>query len=278
MFIRLFLVSLILIICKTNSNSQGRDNIWLMGYDTNSSPPWGALSIDFNSGSPVIDTSYREMELNNTHSNISDTLGNLLFYTNGVYIADASHDTMLNGSGLNPSQYTTSLYNNGLNIGQGNIIIPLPGSQELFYMFHLTVDTSTISKYLYLSIIDMNLNFGLGEIIVKNQIVLNDNLNRGKINAVRHANGRDWWVICHKLNTNSFYKLLITPIGIDTIITQNIGIVRPNDGGWAVFSKDGSKYAYHWTEHGAELFDFDRCTGLFSNSLLLNNGGRVNGW
>ena len=33
-------------------------------------------------------------------SSISDSNGNLLFYTNGIYIANANHDTMMNGNGF----------------------------------------------------------------------------------------------------------------------------------------------------------------------------------
>ncbi|MBL0072630.1 MAG: hypothetical protein IPP34_12865 [Bacteroidetes bacterium] len=39
--------------------------------------------------------------------------GNILFYTNGIYISDATGDTMQNGSGPNPSVYT-SWYPDGL--------------------------------------------------------------------------------------------------------------------------------------------------------------------
>ena len=147
---------------------------------------------------------------------------------------------MLNGSGLNPSTYTSN-HLDGLTLGQANVIIPLPNSDSIYYLFHHTIDSFGISKYLYLSVIDMSMNNGLGELAIKNQIVVSDLMNYGKINAIKHGNGRDWWIVLHKINTNTFIKLLITPNGISNITTQNIGIVRPPDGGWAVFSKDGSK-------------------------------------
>jgi hypothetical protein len=104
----------------------------------------------------------------------------------------------------------------------------------------------------------------LGGVVSKNASILDDELNLGHLTAVRHANGRDWWAFCHKLNTSTFYRYLITPTGITLDGTQSIGILRPPDSGQVCFSPDGSKFAYYWRDHGLEVFQFDRCTGLFS--------------
>ncbi|MBL0074056.1 MAG: hypothetical protein IPP34_20565 [Bacteroidetes bacterium] len=53
-----------------------------------------------------------------------------------------------------------------------------------------------------MSIVDLDLNGGLGSVILKNYPIISDTLNCGKITATRHANGRDWWVVCHRVNTN----------------------------------------------------------------------------
>ncbi|MEO7081352.1 MAG: T9SS type A sorting domain-containing protein, partial [Flavobacteriales bacterium] len=50
--------------------------------------------------------------------------------------------------------------------------------------------------------------------------------------------------------------------------TQAIGEVRSSDAGQVCFSPDGSRFAYYWPgPRGLEIFDFDRCTGLFSNPV-----------
>ncbi|MCB0849322.1 MAG: hypothetical protein KDC20_06170, partial [Bacteroidetes bacterium] len=61
--------------------------------------------------------------------NISDVSGNMLFYTNGYYIADATNDTMQNGSGLNPGAYANA-FSDGFMIPQGALIIPKPLSSS----------------------------------------------------------------------------------------------------------------------------------------------------
>ena len=48
------------------------------------------------------------MEFYATNAVMSDKSGNLLFYTNGVYIANVNNDTMLNGAGLNPGPFTNN--------------------------------------------------------------------------------------------------------------------------------------------------------------------------
>ncbi|MBK6642327.1 MAG: hypothetical protein IPG39_14430 [Bacteroidetes bacterium] len=99
-----------------------------MGYGGNQvSPPFGGIDMDFITGTPVISYVTRSMEMRKAVSNISDANGNILFYTNGIYISDATGDTMQNGSGLNPSVYT-SWYPDGLPPPQMNMIIPDPGS------------------------------------------------------------------------------------------------------------------------------------------------------
>ena len=251
---------------------QGLNNLWLSGYG-GLMPlyPGGGFTIDFYSGNPSFSTLIREMELRSTHTNISDSFGNLLFYTNGAFIANTLDDTMQNGFGLNPSQYTTS-QNAGLHIRQANVIVPKPGNNNLYYLFHSTIDTPTITKYLYLSTIDMSLNGNLGAVVYKNQVIISDEINIGKMNAVKHGNGRDWWIVLHKLNSSIFYRLLITPTGISGPFSQNIGIYRGGDLGQAKFSSDGTKYAYYWFQDGIEIFDFDRCSGLLSNPVHFNLG------
>jgi hypothetical protein len=250
---------------------QGVNNFWIMGYGSQFGPPYGGTNIDFISGSPNIYYVNRQMDMRITNANISDSQGNILFYCNGYYIADATGDTMFNGSGLNPSWYT-SQYPEGLSIPQANLIIHKPNSSNIYYLFHSTVDDppNTTAWYLYLTTIDMNLNGGLGAVISKNQILINDTLNIGKINAVKHANGRDWWVVCHKAFSNKYYFFLVTPDNIFGPYSQNIGIVRPRDNGEITFSPDGKRFAYYYPMHGLEIFDFDRCSGMLSNPTFIS--------
>jgi hypothetical protein len=278
---------LILLVCLYLSQNsfcqQGISNIWLQGYDSNfGGPPGGINHIDFISGTPVISYDSLGMEFNHTHANISDSTGNLLFYTNGVYIADATNDTMQNGGGINPGAYSNFVPDGHL-IPQGALIIKKPGWNSLYYMFHSSADNypstnGSVAYYLSLSVIDMSLNNGLGAVILKNQHIISDTLNTGKIHAVKHANGRDWWVVCHRVNSNKYYKLLVTPNGLPTVYSQNVGSFRQWDAGNAKFSPDGSLYAYYHYSNGLDIYYFDRCSGAYfaiAHDTLPVIGGNV---
>lgn len=262
---------------------QGLNNLWMGGYQDWAGPPVGTMDLQFSSGALQIGPTDREINFFRTSANITNSAGDLLFSTNGAYVANAAGDTMLNGSGLSPGAYTAQ-FPDGLFLPQGVLILPKPDTPDKYYLFHCTIDDqpTLAGHYLYLTTVDMSLNGGDGAVVSKNQVIVEDVFNYGRLTAVRHANGRDWWVFCHKIDTDIFYRLLVTPAGITIDGTQAIGAVRPADAGQVCFSPDGGKFAYYWGEQGQDLdiFDFDRCTGLFSNPVYVaiddyNGGGGV---
>jgi len=211
----------------------------------------------------------RAIGFRHSSANISNEAGIVQVMTNSVFVADANGDTLMNGTGINPSNYTSNSSPDGLVIPQLAVILPKPEAPGIYYMIHGTLDNeqTITAQYLYLSVIDMSLNGGLGAVTIKNQVLIDDALNEGKITAVRHANGRDWWVFCHKAFSTSYYRLLATPSGVNVDGTQSIGTYRPEDAGQTCFSPDGTKYAYYWGIEDLDILDFDRCTGLFSNPV-----------
>lgn len=253
--------------CSIIGSGQGLNNLWLGGFDSDGPPPFGGVDLDFQNGSMVISTVSRAIGYRRTSANLSDESGNLLFSTNGAFVANALGDTMVNGNGLSPGWYADQ-YAEGLAIPQGVLILPKPEDPHIYYLFHTTLDVwaTASALHLYLSVIDMSLDGGLGAVTVKNQVLIADELNSGKLSAVRHANGRDWWVFSHRLNTDTFYRLLVTPVGVSVDGTQSIGAVHPPDAGQVCFSPDGNSFAYFYDI--LEVYPFDRCTGLFSEPIL----------
>lgn len=213
-----------------------------------------------------------------TNATICDVNGNLLFYTNGVNIYDSTHQVMQNGDNLNPCLATTQDSSSGLYMPTGAIALPFPAHDSLFYLFHESSDLATLSnwyivpgKMLY-SVVNKNLNNGLGAVVEKNVVLHTDTFVVGQLSACKHANGRDWWLLKHRNESDLYYKWLITP---DTILgpyTQSIGsVISYNNNGQSVFSPDGSKYVNYISladsnsNQHIDVFDFDRCTGLLSN-------------
>ncbi|MDZ7910566.1 MAG: hypothetical protein U5O16_01775 [Rhodococcus sp. (in: high G+C Gram-positive bacteria)] len=132
------------------------------------------------------------------------------------------HQIMENGDSLNLE--ATLGWNFAMPIVQGAMILPCPEQINCYYVFHTNLTTQNepnglhlISKILHCTTVDMTYNNGLGKVIEKNKIIVNDTLDLGKITATRHANGRDWWVIIPEYQTNKYYTLLITPQGLKTL-------------------------------------------------------------
>ncbi|MBP7409427.1 MAG: T9SS type A sorting domain-containing protein [Flavobacteriales bacterium] len=262
--------------------AQGLNNLWMGGTNSEEPIPFGGTDLDFGTGTVEVSYVQRDIGFRRTSTNITNSNGVLLFSTNGSFIANATGDTMLNGAGLNPSEYTSS-WPGGFHISQACLILPKPGAPGIYYLIHGTIDEqqTSLAHYLYLTTIDMSLDGGLGGVVSKNQVLISDTLNAGRITAVRHANGRDWWVFCHKVDTNMFHRLLVTPTGVNVEGTQSMGIIRPRDHGQVCFSPDGSKFAYYWGQFNQdlEIFDYDRCTGLFSNpvQILIDDANSMGG-
>lgn len=272
-------------LCLGTSQAQLHDNIWLFGYESyNNVDGWGGSVMDFSNDTLNIYYEYRDMNLDVTNASICDTAGNLLFYTNGIYIANLEHDTMQNGAGINPGEFADDHQIYGYILDQGAMTIAFPESDSLYYLFHTPRDypDNTVghhSPLLYYTLIDISQNNGLGTVIEKNQIIVSDILDSGKITATKHANGRDWWIALKQYDTNGFYKILVTPEEIILHEIDEVGEAFPHGLGQAVFSPDGNKYVlYNLVDinegNYLNIYDFDRCTGLFSNpvqSILIDS-------
>ncbi len=224
---------------------QNQANIWYFGKHG---------GLDFNSGAPVV-LENGAIENFEGVSSISNSDGELLFYSDGITVYNRNHNIMMNGTDLLGHPSST----------QSGIIIPLPLSANQYIIF--TVDFLNSSGSLHYSIINMNANGGLGRVESKN-IFLQDN-SAEKISAVVHENKQDIWVVIHERNNGKYKSYLVTKDGVsNTVISSDTG---PNLGsgvqGYLKFSTNGNLLAmatYH--NKKVEVCNFNRQTGkvLFS--------------
>lgn len=131
-----------------------------------------------------------------------------------------------------------------------------------------------LSTHLYYTVLDKTMNGGLGGIVSANNIAITDTLvHLAGLSAVKHANGRDWWLVVKENCNNAFKKVLFTPNGVQLNGAQNIGPqLGQFDGGVSNFSPDGTIYFQVRDDFNMVLYKFNRCSGLFSDPLLLNTG------
>ena len=133
-------------------------------------------------------------------------------------------------------------------------------------------DTSTIfGTKLFLNIVDMNENGGLGKVTQKHIVVLADSLESENLQAVPHANGRDWWIITPKFMSNCYFVIYLSAEGKTSITEQCLGTEFGLDS-WAsqaTFSPNGNKFVrFHW-KYNLNIFDFDRCSGTLFNTQAI---------
>ena len=126
--------------------------------------------------------------------------GELLFYTNGETVWNRQHQPMPNGVHLMGSGSST----------QSALIVPDPGSGNIFYIF--TVAPQGTPNGLRYSMVDMTRADGLGDLPRVNLLLIQPVAE--KLAAVRHANGRDTWVVAHRWNSNAFVSYLVTAEGV----------------------------------------------------------------
>ncbi len=74
------------------------------------------------------------------------------------------------------------------------VIVPFPNDSTKFYLFSIGVTSFAGLSY---SVIDIAQNGGLGSVVQKN-IVLNTIPANDGLVAVRHGNGRDWWLVTRR--------------------------------------------------------------------------------
>lgn len=236
-------------------------------------------------------------------TSISDTDGNLLFYSDGRTIWNSLHQPMANasealGTGLKGDDSSTS----------SGLIVPKPQDPNFYYIFTVDephhfnsaafpdqVDGDGVNDGLMYSLVDINLNAGLGDVdpLEKNvPLITYDVTNPDevdfkcseKITAVKADDCSSFWVISHF--TNKFYAFKVDVNGVNT--TPVISVVGPevpvsgyrrNALGYIKASPDGSRLVVAHlgfattlageAPGGVYLFDFDNDTGIVSNEQIL---------
>lgn len=233
----------------------------LQSQSTNSNWYFGKnAGVTFKSGVPV---ALEDGQLNTMEgcASTSDSVGKLLFYTDGLTVWNRHHMIMPNGKELNGHTSST----------QSAYIVPHPHSNTLYYLF--TSDFEAGKKGLCYSVVDMQLNNGYGDIAEKNILLRSSCVE--KIAAYEHANKNDIWLVIHEYNSSSFLAYLITNAGISPKpVISSVGLKYEknifNTIGYMKFSPDGKRLATVITgSFTAEIFNFDNNTGIVSHPVTI---------
>jgi hypothetical protein len=265
-----------------NCNAQMKqDYRWFFGIDQDpDSTSIQAYQIDFNLKPLEVKPHNHDLGFDNMNASICDNDGRLLFYSNGCAVANSDGMVMPHGDSINSGRFFWEWWGGNCDYGypgfQDILILPDPANESGYYILHKpsiwdpVVQSKIFVRDFLFSYVDMRLAGGKGDVTVKNQLFFRDqHIQVSYFTAISHANGRDWWILQPSKDSNNYYTFLLDPSGIHWHNDQYIGPVfgsNSSASGTAKFSPDGSKYAYYNEDDGLLLFDFDRHTGVLSNS------------
>ncbi|MFN7326010.1 MAG: gliding motility-associated C-terminal domain-containing protein [Chitinophagales bacterium] len=253
---RLFIILLIFLLPFDVVFSQKEGNNWHFGI---------GAALDFSSGSPVISTPSSMFTVEGS-ATISDSDGNLLFYSNG-----GGRDPVLSGqsSGKIWNRNHEVMYDmgnaegGGFSAAQSSVIVPKPGMVGRYYLFTMeevefdvggSVPGQPQGRGLSYFEIDMAQNGGLGGVVDYQGMILVPSFEG--LCTVRHQNGIDYWIIAHNSNIG-MSVFPITSAGVGSPTTYSI----PGSSGIIKGSPNG-----RWICSSTGIFPFDNQTGVITDA------------
>lgn len=196
--------------------------------------------------------------------------GNLLFFTDGSVIYDASGAPMPNGSGLsgNPDG------------NQPAVVASVPGQTNQYFVFTNTADYNTGGD-IFLTTVDMSLpgNGGnpsppppLGDVTSANVLIPALSNRSEAMLLIPHANGTDYWLITHENGTANYTVSHIDASGVVTSTNyQNEGFAM-SAGNFAYNAANGQIAVSPQSANvGVHLMNFDNTTGDFEFDSVVPN-------
>jgi gliding motility-associated-like protein len=240
--------------------SQHQADIWYFGDHA---------GIDFRSGTATVLTNEDVMTAFKSSAVMSDSTGNLLFFTNGNKAWDNTFSQMPNATNLEGD----------LGVGQPCLIVPIPGDSSRYIIFTIDLlaflpDNSYTTNGLRYTVMDMKLNNGKGD-------ALGDSLNNPlltpvsqKLTATYDEGSKVYWVLAHKWGTDEFYAYPVSKDGLGDPVISSSGSVhgggfaqQANALGYMKFSPDGKKVALAISGlNTVELFSFSSSSGKVSGA------------
>ncbi|MBL7765023.1 MAG: T9SS type A sorting domain-containing protein [Chitinophagaceae bacterium] len=287
--VHFFLIIFMVMNMSLYAQEKKRNNIWTLGF----SP---TAVFNFNGTNLQID-SFNLPALSSGNTTISDTSGNLLFFSCGFALLNKEGQLMGNGLDVNcpDGNILANYYSHRSIFDQTCIAIPKKGNT--YYVFSTGMTDSVANNYLNqvytefdvlnYSIVDMDSNAGKGKVVEKNKILVDDqHYVNCALTAVKHSNGKDWWLVKADCVNHRYQEFIVRE---DTILGPYYQTIVDTGGFCAFnsqiyFSEDGNKFASsiygsvdsisgvpYYDFNRVELYDFDRCTG----QITFNNYYRV---
>ncbi len=281
----------------TELQAQRERDTWVVGRNPEGDNRSSRLT--FKDGELVkVDTVYNPGFLLAVTSYCDPETGEMLLYSNGFHLFDGNGEIINKDEILNPTYYAKSEVRGckqmfgekkvcGTRAAGTLVLLPLEDNRMgVVHQYptrgivHMGVDS------LYYTELQRDPSENTWEIIKMNELIMYDwdeyLTHTTSLTAVRHGNGRDWWVLAGGMNTVALcknescfrvYVFLLSPEGLSLDHVEVIlpGYERNNSIRSIRSSVDGSVLATVGIDmrdpdykRYVHLYDFDRCDGTMS--------------
>jgi hypothetical protein len=279
-----FFVCILPFVCA----AQLHDNTWMIGYQGGTSE-FGITEFTFTEGDLTVKKSNHTLTaFEDLNACFSDSSGQLFAMFHGYWVMDRNGAKMKGGDSIWYEQLPNLFGYCDSDIPQGGMFLPWPGHPDSLLLFYVSQGNAgavsfveLASLHLQYALIRPSGNGGLGEVTERRHVVLEDTIQYGRLSACKHANGRDWWLMINERNTNRWYRYLLDPDGIHLQGQQEMGLPMIDGFSMSAYSPNGQHYATFNAIDNIndylDVYDFDRCEGLFFNHRQIHFSGEVGG-
>ncbi len=297
--LRLYCIFIMTCVVQPVIFCQNNDAVWLLGGSSRN-----VISNGLQRGTAIADFKEEEvsfrydstitLDLQGTNTAISDNQGNLLMYTNGMHVHNYLHKDIVGLDTIGYSRHWENFnsknylpdgsdWKSGLPGPQWALMLPVPGFPQEFYIFHpyfeLDQGPSFISRLLAGRVL-FNETYPEGKVIFKDSIIRSGVFNWG-LTAVRHGNGRDWWLVHGTRYNKSLVIYLIDHQGVHLHKVETDIYSGPHRLTYytGYFSPRGDAYVMadgletYTDSIRLSIYTFDRCSGFLTQkeSKIITN-------
>lgn len=277
---KIVFILLVSLLFQTLSYAQMHDNVWTFGYTCipGDSSRFGGTNLYFDDGI-IGEYVCRDIRFqSNCNASISDYVGNLQLMFNGCTLNNANNEIVEGNEKLvrNDTDIEQTWWcDDGYNNPSGAMFLPDPYDEDKYYLFYRDLVMHPVSPY-YVSD-----SFYVAEIIKEDQsyyvghkrAIVADTVSLTGLSAIRHANGKDWWVMVKNQHDNIFHNILVDEQGPQLVHNQKIGNLDEliSNGSTTKASPDGKYLATFDPFFGLEILSFDRASGQFAEYNYVDN-------
>lgn len=243
-----------------------------MGYNWDTDPEAETYRLNFDTFPPRLEIFPGEIRIIDAYAGICDSAGNLQLYTNNCSIGNSKGNIIANGDSMTFDWELDWCQTYGWHLYEmHNLFLPSSANSNKVFLLNKSTYKSSSPLVVYqnkfnYSIIDLIGENGMPKVISKNKTILSGRLGYGQVTAVKHGNGRDWWLPMPEESGNKIFMILCTADSFYLHHTEVLGPEWGDSGAFqASFSQDGSMYARYNRYYGLYLYDFNRCDGSLTN-------------